>query len=180
MTNKDQQKRQQRNAARKARKKAFREAAHSEYHRQPRPNTHAHTYQATEFSPGTSTRFAQYRQARRWLGNERRIDPPRFPRHAIREVEQLFHRDKVVRANHSYGTMSSEAKQIIATLDAECAVQAGENGGDWWVGPERKRITIAQQKEFKVARDVSKATSGLQTLGLEVVGEGDKMDMTEG
>ncbi|KAL8840057.1 MAG: hypothetical protein Q9176_004079 [Flavoplaca citrina] len=163
MTNKDQPKRQQRNAARKARKKAFRDAAHT-----------------TEFSPGTSTRFAQYRQARRWLGNERRIDPPRFPRHAIREVEQLFHRDKAIRANHPYGTMSSEAKQIIATLDAERAAQAGENGGDWCVGPERKGVTIAQQKEFKVARDVSKATSGLQTLGLEVEGEGDKMDMTEG
>lgn len=76
--------------------------------------------------------------------------------------------------------MSSEAKQIIATLDAERAAQAGENGGDWWLGPERKGVTIAQQMEFKVARDVTKATSGLQTLGLGVNGRGDKMDMTEG
>ena len=145
------------------------------------PNQYPRSHvSATESGPGTSTRFAQYRQARRWLGNERRIDPHRFPRHAIREVEQLFHRDKAVRANHPYGTMSSEAKQIIATLDAERAAQAGENGGDWWVGPERKGVTIAQQKEFKVARDVSKATSDLQALGLDVEGKGDKMDMTEG
>ncbi|KAL8890858.1 MAG: hypothetical protein Q9192_005816 [Flavoplaca navasiana] len=168
MTNQDQQKRQQRKAARKARKKAFREAAHT-----------------TEFSPGTSTPFAQYRQARRWLGNERRIDPPRFPRDAIQEVERLFHRDKEIRANHPYGAMSSDAKQIITTLDAERATAvatapAGGNPGDWWVGPERKGITTAQQKEFKVARDVAKATSGLQTLGMEVKGQGDRMDMTEG
>ena len=121
--------------------------------------------------PGTSTRYDELRQARRWLGNERRLDPRRFEKPAIEEVDNLFHIDAEIRANHPFHAMSQEAKRIVTTLEDEraSAVRSG-NSGDWWDGPERKGVTKADQKAYKAAMEMAKAmkNGNSETMGLEV------------
>ncbi|KAI4251121.1 MAG: hypothetical protein L6R42_008501 [Xanthoria sp. 1 TBL-2021] len=154
MTGRGQQKRlsgQQQAAARKERKRAYRETS----------GTTPATIPGTTIPlviPGTSTRHEQLRQSRRWLGNERRTNPPRFSRSAIEEVEQLFHRDDTIRTNHPFHAVSIEARRIVTTIETErAAAVASGNQGDWWEGESRKGVNVAQQKEFKNAREMLKA-----------------------
>ncbi len=125
--------------------------------------------------PGTSTRHEQLRQSRRWLGNERRTAPPRFSRPAIEEVERLFNKDNDVRINNPFPALSSEAQQIVATIESERAgaVAAG-NDGDWWEGESRKGVDHDQQKQFKDARNMLTAAEegGEDRLGLGAEEEG--------
>ncbi|KAL9626577.1 MAG: hypothetical protein Q9204_007196 [Flavoplaca sp. TL-2023a] len=154
-------------ADRKQRKKAYREAN----------STVATTMAGTSIPlviPGTTTRLEHLRQARRWLGNERRVNPPRFARQAIQEVEQLFHTDHAVRTAHPFSSMSPEAKYIVTTLQAERALaEDGGGTGDWWDGPVRRGVTTAQQKDYKMAKEMATSIhkGETDTIGLGVEGE---------
>ncbi|KAL8853094.1 MAG: hypothetical protein Q9221_001976 [Calogaya cf. arnoldii] len=164
---------QQQKAARKAHKKAVRKANSSNLI----PGT-----SIPLIIPGTNTGQEQLRQARRWLGNERRTE--RFPLPAIREVEGLFHRNDDIRAANPYDAMSSEAKQIVTTLEFERTQAAGK--GDWWDGPSRKGVDNDQQKHFKQAWALDKTTKALGMIdfnGANAVAEQaeeEAMDTTEG
>ncbi|KAI4111933.1 MAG: hypothetical protein LQ339_000392 [Xanthoria mediterranea] len=108
--------------------------------------------------PGTNTRHEQLRQSRRWLGNERRTNPPRFSLPAIQQVERLFHKDNNVRTNNPTEAMSDEAKQIVTIIETErAAALAIDNSTDWWEGESRKGVTGDERKAFKAARNLQQA-----------------------
>ncbi|KAL8840056.1 MAG: hypothetical protein Q9176_004078 [Flavoplaca citrina] len=121
--------------------------------------------------PGTTTRHEQLQQARRFLSNELRANPPRFTKPAIQEVEKLFHKNDDIRVAHRHHTMSAEAVSIVAVLEAERALAT--DGSDWWGGPIRKGVTKSEQKEYKAAYQMAKAIhkGELDTIGLDVEGE---------
>ncbi|KAL8645863.1 MAG: hypothetical protein Q9226_007103 [Calogaya cf. arnoldii] len=173
---------QQQKAARKAHKKAVRKANSNTTSAATAGPSTPLLIPGTSFPliiPGTNTRQEQLRQARRWLGNERRTN--RFPLPAIREVEGLFHRNDDTRAANSYDAMSSEAKQIVATLESERTQAAGK--GDWWDGPSRKGVDNDQQKHFKQAWALDKATKALGMIdfnGPPEQVEEEVMDTAEG
>ncbi|KAI4269262.1 MAG: hypothetical protein LQ337_007387, partial [Flavoplaca oasis] len=121
--------------------------------------------------PGTTTRHEQLKQARRFLSNEHRANPPRFTKPAIQEVEKLFHKNDDIRAAHPYHTMSAEAASIVSIFEAERALAT--DGSDWWDGPMRRGLTTAQAKEYKAAYQMAKAIhkGEMDTIGLDVEGE---------
>ncbi|KAL8871534.1 MAG: hypothetical protein Q9174_002655 [Haloplaca sp. 1 TL-2023] len=106
--------------------------------------------------PGTSTRVEQLRQARRWLGNEKLIQPRRFQHAAIAEVFRLFDNDPRDRAARPYASMSAEAQHIVAVWEKERA-QAANPKIDWWDGPSRKGVTNEEQRAYKMAKQMEQA-----------------------